>query len=160
MKQILGMAKSYLDLRGSKPRNLELDFMHLAFAISKAKAEGHAACGILLVLREEIKVRAEGWREKYGISQNEIKVVLAQTTPDEERILKIEKSKNAQSNREGASSEGAFAKSSERIGEDHLRSEVKKLFPTVVEGHSELPYLKNVKWDFCGIVTHEKEGTS
>ena len=54
MKHILGMAKSHLDLRGAKAPKLELDYLHLIYAVKEIREKGESAQGYLVVMTEEI----------------------------------------------------------------------------------------------------------
>ena len=48
--QILGMAKSHLDLEGAKGPKLELDFLKIAYALAWLNVIGESGKGYLLVL--------------------------------------------------------------------------------------------------------------
>lgn len=151
---VLGMAKSYLDVKGSKPRNLEFDFLHLAFAVAKTNSPEAKAKGILLVLDERVRRRADGWRKKYGIT-DEIEVVLAKVSQNETEILSEEKIRNARANKPGADAADALAAKSQAIAELHLRAEIQRRFPDIRERRPHLSHLVCVNWDFCGVVCDE-----
>jgi hypothetical protein len=61
MTTVIGMAKSPLDLRGAKARNLQLDVELLARRISELPRSGHDAVGYLVVLTYGVARRASGW---------------------------------------------------------------------------------------------------
>lgn len=144
------MAKSYLDLRGAKPRNLELDFLLLALAVNKSRSASTDAQGVLLVLDEKVWKRADGWRTKHGVA-NDIRVVFVKPTSDEVLVLRAEKSANARGNISGGNSGEADATKSAIIAEDYLRSEILKLFPSVREQKPDLHFLRCISWDFYGV---------
>ncbi len=150
MKHIIGMAKSYLDLRWAKARNLELDFLLLALAVSKSRSPNAEAHGVLLVLDESIWRRADGWRTKHGVA-NDIEVVLVKPTAAEMKVLRAEKAANARANRAGAKSEEARATKSGAIAEAHLRHEIQKRFPNIREQQPQLQNLCCISWDFYGV---------
>ena len=155
MKHIIGMAKSYLDLRGSKTRNLELDFLLLALAVNKSRSPNSDAHGVLLVLDEKVWRRADGWREKHGVA-NDIEVVLAKPTAAEMEVLRMEKAANAQGNTRNSKPEDASAVKSGAIAEAYLLAEIQKRFPGVREQRPELPHLACISWDFYGVVDNPK----
>ena len=155
MKHIIGMAKSYLDLRGSKTRNLELDFLLLALAVNKSRSSNADAHGVLLVLDEKVWKRADGWRRKHGVA-NDIEVALAKPTAVEMEVLRTEKAANARGNTPNSKHEDASAAKSGAIAEAYLLAEIQKRFPGVRKQRSELPHLACVSWDFYGVVDNPK----
>lgn len=61
MKHVFGMAKSSLDLRGGKGRNLELDFLRLVYAVQHFQRAGDLAQGYLVVLGDGMSQRVKAW---------------------------------------------------------------------------------------------------
>jgi hypothetical protein len=158
MKHIIGMAKSYLDLRGSKTRNLELDFLLLALAVNKSRSPNADARGVLMVLDEKVWKRADGWRTKHGVA-NDVEVVLVKPTAAEVEILRVEKAANARGNAPGSKSEDASAAKSAAIAEGYLRAEIQKRFPGVCERQPGLPHLVCISWDFYGVVDNQRDSS-
>ena len=156
MTHVIGMAKSCLDSRGSKGRNLELDFQRLMAAVKEIRACNTQAVGILLVLNETVQRRADGWKQKYNLT-DEIEVVLAPITDFERGVLTDEKRRNANGNKKGSNAEDASAVLSQGIGEKHLFFEISKRFPRIQNHSPTLNCLVGVKWDFYGIVKDRGE---
>lgn len=156
MKHVIGMAKSYLDLRGSKTRNLELDFLLLASAVNKSRSPSADALGLLLVLDEKVWKRANGWRTKHGVA-DDVEVVFVKPTVAEMEILRAEKAANALGNTPGSKSNDASAAKSADIAENHLHAEIKKRFPGIRRQRPELPHLAQVSWDYYGVVDNYKD---
>ena len=57
MKYLFGMAKSPEDARGSKARNLELDFLRLVYTVEHYRASDREAMGYLLVMTDALRTR-------------------------------------------------------------------------------------------------------
>src|SRR5690348_3202780 len=64
-RHIFGMAKSSLDLRGAKGRNLELDFLRLVYAVQHYRRLGDEAQGYLAACSKEAESRITAWAKKY-----------------------------------------------------------------------------------------------
>ena len=151
MIHVIGMAKSYLDLRGAKARNLELDFRHLAETVKTLRQSGEQAFGVMLVLNESVRRRANGWRQKYGISDG-IEVILVTISATEQTAVECEKIRNAKANVKGALPTDASAAISQEVGERHLAAEISRRFPGIKKQHPTHAQLTSVSWDFYGIV--------
>ena len=149
MIHIVGMAKSCLDLRGGKGRNLELDFRHLVAAIRDIESLGYQARGFLLVLDEKVRRRADGWRKKYGVTDR-VEVILATLTAEELAQIHKEKFRNKLGNKPDGDPNDAAAKVSQSISETHLENEIRIRHPSARNRAPEILSLKTVAWDFYG----------
>lgn len=151
MRYILGMAKSPEDARGSKGRNLELDFLRLVHAVEHFRANGHAAQGYMLVLADAVRTRIHGWIEKYGAQDCVEIVVPPGLTEDQLRLLAEEKDRNRRGNFKGVDRTLANAAYGRELGEDCLKSYINTQELNVEElGPDEAPF--GVQWDFFGVV--------
>lgn len=156
MRYVLGMAKSSLDTRGGKGRNLELDFVRLVLAVRTKIAEGAAAHGYLLVLAEGVAARACTWRTKY-LAQDLVTVLFHEATVEEQERLHEEKRLNAQAittNDYSLRSESA-APLGRVVGEKALLHAICEMEPGVVEAFADIEPPLGVRWDFFGIVGDE-----
>ena len=88
------MAKSALDLRGGKGRNMELDFLRLLYAVEHFRARGFGAQGYLLVMTTGIAGTIGSWVRKYNASEC-VDVATATLTDDDLDLLRVEKAGNA-----------------------------------------------------------------
>ena len=149
MIHIVGMAKSCLDPRGGKGRNLELDFRHLVSAIRDIESLGSQARGFLLVLDERVRRRADGWRRKYGVTER-VEVILATLTAGELEQIHGEKLRNKLGNKPGGDPKDAVATVSQSISETHLANEIRIRHPSARKCAPEIPSLRTVAWDFYG----------
>ena len=84
MRQIIGMAKSNLDLRGAKGPKLELDFLRLVYAVKEAKRENQETKAYLLVMTEKIKNRVNEWAKKYN-AEGLVETIVLDLSEDEQR---------------------------------------------------------------------------
>lgn len=155
MKHILGMAKSSLDLRGAKARNLELDVLRLVYAVHKLRANGEDAHGYVLVLDRSAESRVKVWLKKYEAIT--LVTCMCAELSDEDRIqLQSEKEANAEGMQQNSSKPFRQAHSvaghGRMVGEAALRHQIIKLEPSVKEADSDMPL--GVQWDFYGHVGH------
>jgi hypothetical protein len=95
MKRVFGMAKSPLDLRGGKGRNLELDFLRLVYAVEHCRTSDlEEAQGYLLVITTGILSTVGGWVQKYDAADC-VKILNAPLTAEDMDSLRREKAENA-----------------------------------------------------------------
>lgn len=150
MKRIFGMAKSPLDLRGAKGRNLELDFLRLVYAVEHFRASGDEAQGYLLVMAESIRMRVAEWIRKYDAADC-VELVVTVLSPEQASLLAQEKARNRQGNAPGADRALAVAADGKRLGEVALRRHVLAAEPAVTEVQDgQAPF--GIRWDFYGLV--------
>lgn len=139
------MAKSPLDLRGAKARNLRLDVELLARGLASLRAKGHEAVGYLLVFTEGVARRARGWDVVSGDS--ELQVLVAKLSDSDLHAIRAEKVKNAAGTRSGVAAD-SIAALGQRLGEEALSSEVSARHPGVKLSDDPPPL--GVRWDFFG----------
>lgn len=156
MKYILGMAKSYFDLKGGRRAGLELDYLRLLYAVNDLRKHGESAQGYLVVLKPQIWKRVKKWESKYR-STDCVKVVVDESLAgDVEDRLKQEKARNKDGMVAGATGREVGGRSSasfgQQIGEDALRNTIASLEPNVklLKDENKFPY--GIRWDFCGSV--------
>jgi hypothetical protein len=150
MKRSFGMAKSPLDLRGAKARNLELDFLRLVYAVEHFRASGEVAQGYLLVMADSIRTRISEWIRKYD-AVDCVELVVAALSPEQESLLALEKVRNRQGNAPRADPALAVAAEGKRLGEEALRRHVLSVEPAITEVRGgQAPF--DVRWDFYGEV--------
>jgi hypothetical protein len=146
MKTIYGMAKSYFDLKGSRARNFELDFLRLGLA-----AERNPDClAVYLCAPLEQKVGDEtvkSWNAKYGFVKPVV-FVRAELTLGEESILREEKKNNQIGNR---SRGGDKAKADQ--GRDIVEAKLKEFIERVHSIPKDLVRLRSstfpeIRWDY------------
>ena len=146
------MAKSSLDCRPAKSRNLELDFLRLLLAVTRARAAGDLAQGYLLVLHPTLARRIEAWQKKYG-AEGAVTILKPPVSPEQAELLASEKRANARgmavayTNEFG--SENSSAAYGQRLGESLLREQMCVLEPGVTESSTSAPL--GVRWDFFGV---------
>lgn len=152
MRYVLGMAKSSLDTRGGKGRNLELDFVRLVLAVRTKIAGGADAHGYLMVLDERVKARACNWRQRYE-AKDLVTVLVHDATVDEQEVLREEKRLNALAitTHSAASPSASVASFGEKIGEDALRTAIWQREGDVEENPLGIAAPLGVRWDFFGI---------
>jgi len=152
MKYIVGMAKSSLDARGGKGRNLELDFLRLLLAVRHLGCGGNSARGYLLVLNASLGRRAQRWHKKYAAG-SQVSILIGELDPATRALLETEKQANARGflpKSLAPQSGDSVAALGRKIGEDLLRAEILKLEPGVREANGTGPF--RVNWDFFGTV--------
>jgi hypothetical protein len=151
--QILGMAKSHLDLTGAKGPKLELDFLKIAYALARLNVIGNPGKGYLLVLTEEIGKRANAWIGKYATG-NSIEVIVGKLTDLELNALQQEKAKNREGMILGAqgreTEEKSNADTGQEIGEKKLLEEIQKRHPYVRRIDDPRKHPFGINWDFNG----------
>jgi len=153
-KCILGMAKSNLDLRGGKSRNLELDYLRLIYTISWLQDNGWDAKGYLFVATDIAKKRIEQWVIKYQ-PKYQIEVIYEELSKKDIDKLKKEKKENAMGNIPGLKSKYdkklSIAKEGEAIGRIKLKEAIERDNPNIVDmtTQEELFPLR-IRWDYYG----------
>jgi hypothetical protein len=156
MKHVFGMAKSPLDARGAKGRNLELDFLRLVYAVEHFRASGNEAQGYLLVLAEPLRIRMRTWIHKYDAADC-VELIVATLDETQSRLLGEEKTRNRSGNVKGADRSLASAAYGKRLGEESLRAHILASEPGVSDGTTG-PAPFGVSWDFYGVVAESASG--
>lgn len=146
MTTIIGMAKSPLDLRGAKDRNLRLDVELLARRIAELRGSGQEAIGYLLVLADGVARRARGW-DVVSRDPN-LNVIVADLPEEDLEALREEKRRNAQGIRSGRPFDSVAALG-RRLAEGALRSEIRKRHPGIRRTSDTTG---NANWDFFGVL--------
>lgn len=155
MKHILGMAKSFLDLKGARAPELELDYLRLLYFVKEIRKEGEAQ-GYLLVMDEKICQRVNKWKDKYQ-SKDEVEVINAMPmlTDNEKLLVKSEKNQNREGMLAGARGEEVNDKSNARIGggigENKLKEYIMDKEKDVRPIEDKTKYRFGIQWDFYGI---------
>lgn len=142
---VFGMAKSYLDVRGAKARNLRLDAELLARRLSEFRSRGKRAVGYLLVLSERVAKRARSW--DIVASNPDLIVVLATLSESDRNALLDEKRRNAEGLSSGKPADSR-ADLGCRIAEEALWGEIRQRHLHV----QQIPCndREEVNWDFFG----------
>ena len=150
MRYILGMAKSALDLRGAKSRNLRLDVELLGRAIEELSDQGHSATAYVLVLSEEVGRAAERWsrQQRHGDS---ISVIVPRLSRRELEDLEAEKRRNARGISSGVP-EDSIARVGKSLAEDKLRRSIARREPASRDSRQR-PL--GVNWDYVGVVSEK-----
>jgi hypothetical protein len=155
MKHVLGMAKSFLDLKGARRPGLELDYLRLVYAVNELRSTGAEAQGYLGVLTPQISERVKRWENKYR-GKDSVKVIELSLSSSVKTQLQTEKTNNLAGMRAGVSGGKAGARSradfSRQTGEDALRGAILKSEPRAkqIKDNSSFPF--DVRWDFYGTV--------
>lgn len=146
---IYGMAKSYLDLRGSKARGFELDFLRLA--IAQERDPNCLAVYLCAPLPEKMGVsRVNEWNSKYNARVHFVPVTLK---ADERRLLEAEKNANQNSNRAGGANNGAEASFGGKLLEAKLTDWIKGKHPQIRPENSQTSsIMPGIRWDYFGSV--------
>lgn len=155
MKHILGMAKSFLDLRGAKSPKLELDYLRLAYAVKELKKGGDDAQGYLVVLTPEISGCVKRWQNKY--QAKDCVIVIDISLPQVlKNSLKLEKDNNKAGMVAGSIGGKTGGRSSANLGrqtgENALSDKIFELEPRVKQTHDENIFPCGIRWDFYGTV--------
>ncbi|MCW1886722.1 hypothetical protein OKA04_18430 [Luteolibacter flavescens] len=153
MKTVYGMAKSYLDLTGSKPRGLELDFLRLMLALQlDSNALGAYLCAPLP--QALLQKKAGEWGAKYGGAATRVVLIEAVLSPPELRALLEEKDRNRRGNQSkgidrGVAASGAYG---EKLIERKLSEHVSQRHGDEVKQRPsfEAPVLNAIRWDYFG----------
>jgi hypothetical protein len=153
MRHVLGMAKSNLDLNGSKPIKLELDFLRLVYAVKALRGGGDEAQGYLIVVSAEVERRTRAWRQKYAAGDT-VLVARAAITAEELGRREAEVLANTQSmvgvvlgTGDGAGSDASFGRD---LGELALARLILSQEPAITRHSDEKMFPLRVKWDFYG----------
>jgi len=155
---IFGMAKSSLDTKGGKGRNLELDVLRLIYAINYYEERKEKAIGYLLVMEDKIKVTVIEWLRKYDFNNMSIdgssKIDIHIFKPkDEEENQKINKHKDLSSKQESNRHDKSYsiAKFCEEITEKYLGNIIEKLHDGSKNKYDDLnkdSFPGSVRWDY------------
>ena len=145
------MAKSNLDLRGGKSRNLELDYLRLAYVVSSLRLNGLDAVGYLFVATGSAKKRTERWEIKYA-AKSHVKVITDEEFSKKEiSKLKVEKQNNARGLRCYGNRRLSIAKEGDIIGRRKLKEAIEKDNPGVVDLTDKEELLPmQIRWDYYG----------
>ena len=147
MQHVLGVAYPHLDRRGQHSTELELGLLRLAFAVHSLQASGETACGLMVVLRQEIRDEVRKMKARYSIGE-EVRVVFASLlVSDMTRLSEASESVEM----DGRDDEAvAIARD---IALAALEREVRSSQPgvTVVSELHLLPF--GVRWDYYGVVS-------
>lgn len=155
MKHIFGMAKSSLDLKPAKSRNLELDFIRLVYAVQHYQRNGCKAHGYLVVLSNAIAHRVAVWAKKYD-AQSLVTCLPYPILPEEREVLDREKAANVEGMIAGTQRETVGRRSDavagRKIGEHALRDAILQAEPLVQDltDSKQMPF--RIRWDFYGTV--------
>ncbi len=155
MKHVLGMAKSFLDLKGAKSQKLELDYLRLVYAVKDLRKGGDDAQGYLVVLAPRISERVKQWENKYR-GRGFVEIIDVSLTNSDKYQLKQEKVNNlagmAAGVTGGVAGERSSASFGRDAGENNLRKMIFRLEPRVKEVKDENKFPCCVRWDFYGVV--------
>lgn len=145
------MAKSNLDLRGGKSRNLELDYLRLAYAVSSLRLNNLNAMGYLFVATDSVKKRTEKWETKYK-AKSCVRVVMGESFSEKEfETLKAEKENNALGLKDDADRRLSIAKEGDIIGRRKLKEAIEKDNPNITNlTTQEQLFPMEIKWDYYG----------
>jgi len=151
LRYVFGMAKSSLDTRGGKGRNLELDFVRLVLAVRTMTADGSTAHGYLLVLDDRVASRVRSWQRKYA-ALDLVSVLVHTATVAEQESLCEEKRLNALAitTQKPTLPSASVASLGEAIAEKALRAAIHESEPGVVEAPPDTALPLGVRWDFFG----------
>lgn len=152
MEVVLGMAKSHLDLIGSKGPKLELDFLRLVYAKQRLEAKGDVVHAFLAVMSQEIRQRCEAWEAKYDAA-GAVEVLVVELTAEQELALRDEKARNVSGMIAGSQGQPVGDDSAADLGkviaEDFLDWTIEGRFGPLkrIEREDEMPF--KVRWDYC-----------
>jgi len=147
MQHVLGVAYPHLDRLGQHSTELELGLLRLAFAVHSLHASGESACGLMVVLRQEIRDEVRKMKARYGIG-DEVRVVFTSLLVSDMTRL----SEASESVEMGGRADEAVAIARD-IAVAALEREVQCSQPGVAaifEPHL-LPF--GVQWDYYGVVS-------
>lgn len=144
------MAKSPLDLRGAKARNLRLDVELLARGLAYLRSSGYQAVGYLLVLTDDVARRARGW--DVVANDPQLEVVIAELSDDDFEAVRVEKIRNAAGTASGNPTD-SIAHLGQSLAEQALHDAINARHPGVQRSFDPPPL--NVRWDFFGVAPAE-----
>ena len=155
MKHILGMAKSFLDLKGSRSQKLELDYLRLVYAVKDLRNSGDSAQGYLVVLTPEIYKCVKRWENKYR-SKDCVMVIDVSLPNPIKNSLKLEKENNKAGMVAGVTGGKAGGLSNaylgRQTGEYALTDSILELEPKVKQIKDEYRFPCYIRWDFYGTI--------
>jgi hypothetical protein len=152
-KIIIGMTKSFLDLKGSRPRSLELDFLRIIYAFSIYPR--YIKSAYLLVMNQEIKnTIINNWIEKYECQNERFKILSLDEIIEKAEyekiltIIQIQVKKNQTGNNPESEDDNAIANNSHLL-EKYLKEyiEDKEKSSYVSNDELEKKALFSIKWD-------------
>jgi hypothetical protein len=155
MKHILGMAKSFMDLKGAKSQKLELDYLRLVYAVKDLAENGEKAKGYFVVLTPQIEASAKNWEYKYR-GQNSVDIISVSLPNSVNKRLKQEKRNNISGMLAGSIGQNVAGRSianfGKQTGENTLKEKILGLEPRVKQIKDENKFPCCVRWDFYGTV--------
>jgi len=155
MRYILGMAKSFEDLKGGRSSTLELDYLRLVYAVKKLRKRGNSAQGYLVVLNTKISDRVERWKDKYQGGKCVEVIDISLPTPVKNK-LKKEKASNRAGMIAVVTGGEAGGRSSANFGREVVEKALKRriltLEPNVEQVKDERKFPCGIRWDFYGVV--------
>ena len=158
MKHILGMAKSFLDLKGAKSQKLELDYLRLVYAVKDLRKGRDNAQGYIVVLTPQISERLKQWESKYR-GMDFVKIIDVSLPSFVKNRLKHEKANNLAGMTASVTGGEAAGRSSANFGrhtgDNNLRKVILGLEPRVSEVKDENSFPCCVRWDFYGVVDQQ-----
>jgi hypothetical protein len=158
MKHVLGMAKSFLDLKGAKSQKLELDYLRLVYAVKDLRNGSDNAQGYLVVLTPQISEHVKQWESKYR-GMDFVKIIDVSLPSCVKNRLKQEKTSNLAGMAASVTGVEAGGRSSadfgRHTGENNLRKILLGLEPRVREVKDENRFPCCVRWDFYGVVDQQ-----
>lgn len=156
LRQVLGMTKCHLDLKGAKHPKIELDFLRLLFAVREIRRNGGNAVGYLLVTTSEISDRVSQWRSKYGADDTDEVFIEPAKLSDSERVRL---NRQAQAARKGmlVGSQGgkagslADASPGADLMESKLTRMIEKREPDICRITDPPRFPLSIRWDYYGV---------
>lgn len=156
MKHILGLAKSNLDLKGSKGPKVELDYLRLVYAVKEMKKQGDNAQGYLVIMTDDMLNRVSQWEHKYR-GRGDVEVISASLAGRIRHRLENEKATTLVATIESLVGDKAAGRSNTNIGrdigEDALNETILRLEPNVQRVRDENRFPLGIRWDFYGVVS-------
>ena len=155
MKHVLGMAKSFLDLKGAKSQKLELDYLRLVYAVKDLRKGGEDAQGYLVVFTSQILERVKQWESKYQ-GKGCVEIIDVSLRRCVKSRLKQEKESNLAGMAAAVTGGEAGGRSNANFGRDTGESNLRKILlglePRVKEVKDENRFPCCIRWDFYGVV--------
>lgn len=151
---IIGMTKSFLDLKGSKSRSLELDFLRLVYVASSYPEKIFKA--ILVVMENEIVEKInKNWVSKYEADKfsNCLEIISYESILDPTEYIELKKNieeqvkKNRKGNNENSNDEDAIAGVSKDL-ENKLNIYILEKYKKL-NLKSSNENIMEIRWDAC-----------
>ena len=154
LKHILGMAKSNLDLKGTKAQKLELDYLRLVFAVKEMRKQGNNAQGYFIVMTDEVLRRVSQWEHKY-LGKGHVEVIKVSLTDHIRSKIENEKAIHVVGMMEslvgGKTTGQSNANIGRAIGEDALVETIQRFEANVQRVRDENRFPLGIRWDFYGV---------